>query len=56
MGDGILKEKLLKKTKEMKLNNVRFFDPVPKTEIPGLLIDADAAIITFKKVRFFPME
>lgn len=53
VGDGILKERLLKQAKEMKLNNVRFFDPVPKTEIPGILIAADVAIITLKKVKVF---
>ena len=53
VGDGILKERLLKQAKEMKLNNVRFFDPVPKTEIPGILSAADAAIITLKKVKVF---
>jgi len=53
VGDGILKERLLKQAKEMKLNNVRFFDPIPKTEIPGILSAADAAIITLKKVKVF---
>lgn len=53
VGDGISKERLLKQAKEMKLNNVRFFDPVPKTEIPGILIAADVAIITLKKVKVF---
>ena len=53
VGNGILKERLLKQAKEMRLNNVRFFDPVPKTEIPGILSAADAAIITLKKVKVF---
>jgi glycosyltransferase involved in cell wall biosynthesis len=53
VGDGILKERLLKQAKEMKLNNVRFFDPIPKTEIPGILTAADATIITLKKVKVF---
>jgi len=53
VGDGILKERLLKQAKEIKLNNVRFFDPIPKTEIPGILTAADAAIITLKKVKVF---
>jgi len=53
VGDGILKEKLLKQAKEARLGNVRFFDPVPKTEIPGILSAADAAIITLKKVKVF---
>jgi len=53
VGDGILKEKLLKQAKEMRLNNVRFFNPVSKTEIPGILRAADAAIITLKKVKVF---
>jgi len=53
VGDGILKERLLKQAKEMKLNNVRFFDPVPKDKIPGILTAADVAIITLKKVKVF---
>ena len=53
VGDCILKERLLKQAKEMRLNNVKFFDSVPKTEIPGILSAADAAIITLKKVKVF---
>ena len=53
VGDGILKERLLKQAKEMKLNNVRFIDPVPKDEIPRILTAADVAIITLKKVKVF---
>jgi len=53
VGDGILKENLLKQAKEMKLNNVRFLNSIPKNEIPGILIAADAAIITLKKVKVF---
>ena len=53
VGDGILKEKLLKQAKEIRLDNVRFLDPVPKSEIPGILTAADAAIITLKKVKVF---
>ena len=53
VGDGISKGRLLKQAKEMKLNNVRFLDPIPKSEIPGILIAADAAIITLKKVKVF---
>jgi len=53
VGDGISKERLLKQAKEMKLNNVTFLAPIPKSEIPGILIAADAAIITLKKVKVF---
>jgi len=53
VGDGILKERLIKQAKEMKLNNVRFFEPVPKNEISGILTAADAAIITLQKVKVF---
>lgn len=53
VGNGILKEKLLRQAKEMRLDNVRFFDPVPKNEIPGILSATDAAIITLKKVKVF---
>ena len=37
----------------MRLKNVRFFEPIPKTEIPGILSAADVAIITLKKVKVF---
>jgi len=53
VGAGILKEKLLKQAKEMKLNNVKFFNSIPKNEIPGILSAADAAINTLKKVKVF---
>ena len=53
VGDGILKESLLNRAKEMRLKNVRFFEPIPKTEIPGILSAADAAIITLNKIKVF---
>jgi len=53
VGNGILKESLLKQSKEMRLDNIRFLDAIPKIKIPGILSAADAAIITLKKVKVF---
>jgi glycosyltransferase involved in cell wall biosynthesis len=45
VGDGTLKQELRDKARAMKLTNVRFLDPVPKSEIPALLSAADAAVM-----------
>jgi len=46
VGDGTLKTELQTRAKKMDLTNVRFLSPVPKYEIPDLLLAADAAIIS----------
>jgi glycosyltransferase involved in cell wall biosynthesis len=53
VGDGPAKDNLMKKASEMKLDNVKFFKPVPKADIPGLLKAADVCIITLKDVKAF---
>ncbi len=48
IGDGPLKLSLIAMAKKLNLNNVKFFDPVPKQEIPGLATVADAFVICVK--------
>ncbi|MHB1126555.1 MAG: glycosyltransferase family 4 protein [Bacillota bacterium] len=53
IGDGPAKEGLRQQSEQMKLSNVRFIDPVPKAEIPNILIAADACLIALKNVKAF---
>jgi len=53
VGDGPVKPELLKLKKELSVDNVTFFDPVTKTEIPQIVKAADAAIIPLKKLPLF---
>jgi glycosyltransferase involved in cell wall biosynthesis len=51
LGDGKEKPKLVQKAAEMKLNNVLFLPPVPKTEMAGTLAGADACLGILKPVE-----
>jgi glycosyltransferase involved in cell wall biosynthesis len=53
VGDGPVKPDLLKLKEELSVENVSFFDPVAKTEIPQIVKAADAAIIPLKKLPLF---
>lgn len=53
VGDGQVKDELLRKAAGLKLENVRFLPPVPKNEVPELLAAADAAVITLRAVDAF---
>lgn len=53
VGDGPVKGELLNKAAELKLENLSFMDPVPKDEIPDLLVAADAAVITLRAIDAF---
>lgn len=53
VGDGPVKIDLQARAREMGLKNLRFIDPVPKQDIPDLLLAADAAVITLKDVPAF---
>lgn len=48
IGDGPLKLSLMAMANDLNLNNVKFFDPVPKQEIPSLAAEADAFVICVK--------
>lgn len=53
VGDGPTKVGLIEKARALELENVRFLAPVPKNQIPALLMAADAAVITLKDVSAF---
>lgn len=49
VGDGSEKPRLLAKARELGLNNVSFFESIPKYAVPALLRNFDIAIIPRKK-------
>jgi len=53
IGGGMQKEMLMKKAKEMSLNNVQFIDSVPKTEVFKYILAADFGSSVLKKVDTF---
>lgn len=53
VGDGTLKEDLRVRARSMDLTNVRFLPPVPKSEIPELLLAADAAVMPLTSAGVF---
>mgnify|MGYP001483719482 FL=1 len=52
-GAGPEKEHLLALHKKYALKNIHFFDPVKKTEMPGILKSVDIAIVPLKKLDLF---
>ena len=52
-GAGPEKEHLLALHKKYALKNIHFFDPVAKTEMPGILKSVDIAIVPLKKLDLF---
>lgn len=52
-GAGPEKDRLLTLKEEMKVTNVHFLPPVPKTEMPGVLKDVNAAVVPLKKLDLF---
>jgi glycosyltransferase involved in cell wall biosynthesis len=53
MGAGPEKERLLRLKTELELKNVRFFEAVPKTEMPFILRDVNAAVVPLRKLELF---
>lgn len=53
VGGGVLKEQLRNNASKRNLANVRFLDPVPKTEIPDLLAAADIGLHVLADVELF---
>jgi glycosyltransferase involved in cell wall biosynthesis len=53
MGDGPVKNELLELSKNMNLNNVRFFDPVPKSIMPKVVKAVDATIVPLRNLPLF---
>ncbi len=53
VGDGVDKEALVAEAAQSGLTNVRFLDPIPKSEMPGLLAAADAGLHVLADVPLF---
>jgi len=53
IGDGAMKSRLLKKLKDLKLENVTMLDPIPKKLVPKHINIADVALIPLKKKDTF---
>ena len=51
LGDGKEKPRLVQQAEEMKLDNVLFLPPVPKTDMAGALAGADACLAILKAVE-----
>jgi glycosyltransferase involved in cell wall biosynthesis len=53
VGEGAEKEKLIKRSREMKLKNVLFVPRQPKSEIPAFLAASDVALVLLRKREVF---
>ncbi|MBV7388035.1 glycosyltransferase family 4 protein [Pasteurellaceae bacterium TAE3-ERU1] len=53
VGDGLEKYKLIEKVEQEKIENVLFFDPIPKTEIPALLENFDICYLGWHKLPLY---
>ncbi|WP_229001615.1 glycosyltransferase family 4 protein [Photorhabdus aegyptia] len=53
VGTGLEKENLIKESESLGINNVIFFEPIPKTQIPTLLNKVDIAYIGLQKQSLF---
>ena len=49
VGDGVKKEGLMKRTKDMQLNNIKFLPPQPKEIYPSILYASDICLVTLDK-------
>jgi len=53
VGDGPEKPRLIELSRELGLRNVEFREPVPKTEVPKVLQEADALLFNLEKAVVF---
>lgn len=53
VGDGAGKERLRGKAAAWGLDNVAFYDPVPKSEMPRVLAAADACVVPLRDIELF---
>lgn len=53
VGDGAEKNKLIDLAQSLRLDNIRFLDPVPKTDIPDILNAADLFILSLQGNELF---
>lgn len=52
-GDGAEKEMLKKKAHVLRLNNLKFLDPIPKARMPFLLNAADCVVVSVRDLEIF---
>ena len=50
IGDGMMKRKLREELIQRKLNNVHLLDPVPKQELPGVLMGCHIGLMILKQI------
>lgn len=53
VGDGPAKSELLADARRRGLSNVEFRDPVPKREMPGVLVEVDAGLMVLRDTPLF---
>jgi glycosyltransferase involved in cell wall biosynthesis len=53
VGDGPLRDSLIRQAEEQKLKNVRFLSAIPRSEVADLLHAADGGVITLKNAQAF---
>ena len=53
IGDGKEKPALQKMAKEMQLSNLEFRDPLPKMDMPAIIIAADACLAILKPIEMY---
>jgi len=47
VGDGSEKAALIDKAKSLELENIEFLDPIPKSELPGIVAACDVSMVIF---------
>jgi len=52
VGSGVKKLELIEKSKELKLKNIQFVNPVPKIKMPSVLKDAGAFLLKRNKIFY----
>jgi glycosyltransferase involved in cell wall biosynthesis len=52
-GSGPEKDDLLSLKNELKLDNIHFLPPVPKAEMPNILLEVDVALVPLRKLDLF---
>jgi glycosyltransferase involved in cell wall biosynthesis len=53
LGDGKEKPHLIQTARQMKLKNLAFYDPLPKTEMPAVISAADACLAILKPIEMY---
>lgn len=53
LGEGPDKDRLIELKRSLSIDNVHFVSSVPKSQMPGVLMEVDAAIVPLKKLELF---